>query len=107
MNPRKAGKLFIVLMISLIAFGFGSCANALNSGNDITSGIVPSMIKSNTNEQISTIGDPSFEPVHLMRQFYNITNSTNSTNSTHVKNNTHNSTNSSKNSSKNSTWPLN
>ena len=91
MNSKKAGKLFIVLMISLIAFGFGSCANALNSGNDITSGIVPSMIKSNTNEQISTVGDPSFEPVYLMKQFYNMTNSTNST----------------KNSTKNSTWSLN
>ena len=100
MNPRKAGKLFIVLMISLIAFGLGSCANVLNSGNDITSGMLPSMIASNTNEQISTIGDPSFEPVHLMRQFYNTTNSTNST---PVTNNTGNSSNSSKNSSKNST----
>ncbi len=106
MNPRKAGKLFIVLMISLIAFGFGSCANALNSGNDITSGIVPSMIKSNTNEQISTVGDPSFEPVYLMKQFYNMTNSTNSTKNS-TKNNTHNSTNSTKNSSKNSTWSIN
>ena len=106
MNPRKAGKLFIVLMISLIAFGFGSCANALNSGNDITSGIVPSMIKSNTNEQISTVGDPSFEPVYLMKQFYNMTNSTNSTKNS-TKNNTHNSTNSTKNSTKNSTWSLN
>ena len=100
MNSRKAGKLFIVLMISLIAFGLGSCANVLNSGNDITSGILPSMIASNTNEQISTIGDPSFEPTHLMRQFYNTTNSTNSTST----NNTGNSSNSSKNSSKNSTW---
>ncbi|WP_424356103.1 hypothetical protein [Methanobacterium sp. MBAC-LM] len=100
MNPRKAGKLFIVLMISLIAFGFGSCANALNSGNDVTSGILPSMIASNNNEQISTIGDPSFEPAHLMKQYYNITNSTNST----PVNNTSNSTNSTKNSSRNTTW---
>ncbi|MEN6292215.1 MAG: hypothetical protein ABFD07_09425 [Methanobacterium sp.] len=100
MNPRKAGKLFIVLMISLIAFGFGSCANALNSGNDVTSGILPSMIASNNNEQISTIGDPSFEPVHLMKQYYNITNSTNST----PVNNTSNSTNSTKNTTKNNTW---
>ena len=87
-------------MISLIAFGFGSCANALNSGNDVTSGILPSIIASNSNEQISTIGDPSFQPVYLMKQFYNITNSTNST----PTKNTTNSSNSSKNSSKNSTW---
>lgn len=104
MNPRKAGKLFIVLMISLIAFGFGSCANALNSGNDVTSGILPSMIASNSNEQISTIGDPSFEPAHVMKQTYNITNSTNST---PVVNNTKNSSSPSKNSSKNITWKNN
>ena len=97
MNSRKAGKLFIVLMISLIAFGFGSCANVLNSGNDITFGILPSIFASDNSQQISTIGDPSFEPVHVMRQFYNTTNST-------PVNNTRNSTNSSKNSSKNSTW---
>ena len=39
MNTRKMGKIFIVLMISLIAFGCGSCANALNEGNDITNGL--------------------------------------------------------------------
>lgn len=88
-------------MISLVAFGFGSCANVLNSGNDITFGIVPSIFASNNNnQQISTIGDPSFEPVHLMKQYYNTTNSTNST---PAVNNT-NTNNSSKNSSKNSTW---
>ena len=101
MNSRKAGKLFIVLMISLVAFGFGSCANVLNSGNDITFGIVPSIFASNNNnQQISTIGDPSFQPVHLMKQYYNTTNSTNST---PVVNNS-STNNSSKNSSKNSTW---
>jgi hypothetical protein len=101
MNSRKAGKLFIVLMISLVAFGFGSCANVLNSGNDITFGIVPSIFaSSNNNQQISTIGDPSFQPVHLMKQYYNTTNSTNST---PVVNNS-STNNSSKNSSKNSTW---
>ena len=42
MNTRKMGKIFIVLMISLIAFGCGSCVNALNAGNDITNGLIPS-----------------------------------------------------------------
>lgn len=85
-------------MISLVAFGFGSYANVLNSGNDITFGILPSLFSSNNNnQQVSTIGDPSFEPVHVMRQFYNTTNST------PVVNNT-NATNSSRNSSKNSTF---
>ena len=90
MNSKKEGKLFIVLMISLIAFGFGSCANVLNSGNDITFGFLPSLFASSNGQQISTIGDPSFEPIHAMRQFYN-----NSTNSTPV-NGTTNSTNSSR-----------
>jgi hypothetical protein len=102
MNSRKAGKLFIVLMISLLGFGFGSCANALNSGNDITFGMLSSIFASDDGQQISTIGDPSFEPNHLNRQFYNNTTSTNST----PVNNTSNSTkkNSSQNSSRNSTW---
>lgn len=101
MNPKKAGKLFIVLMISLVAFGFGSCANILNSGNDITFGILPSTFASDNGQQISTMGDPSFEPAHVRRQFYN-----NTTNTTPVINSTINSTvtNSSSNSgSRNST----
>ena len=99
MNSKKAGKFFIVLMVSLLAFGLGSFANVLNSGNDITGGILHSTFASNNNQQISTIGDPSFQPVHIMRQFYNIT--TNSTNSTSITNNTTNSTGT--NSSRNST----
>ncbi len=88
MNTRKMGKIFIVLMISLIAFGCGSCANALNEGNDITNGLIPSNIALTNQEQISAISDSSFNPVHVMRHFYN--NTTNSTNST--INNTINST---------------
>lgn len=88
MNSRKSGKLFIVLMVSLVAFGFGSIANALNPDNNITSGILPS-IASNNEQQISVIDDPSFEPVHVMRQFYNnTTNVTNSTSSTPIITNT-------------------
>ena len=82
------GKIFIVLMISLIAFGCGSCVNALNAGNDITNGLIPSSITLPNQEQISVIGDPSFNPIHVMRHFYN--NTTNSTNTT--VNNTLNST---------------
>jgi hypothetical protein len=86
MNTRKMGKVFIVLMISLVAFGCGSCVNALNAGNDITNGIIPSSINLNTQEQISVIEDSSFDPVRVMRHFYN--NTTNSTNSTNIINNT-------------------
>ena len=89
MNSRKKGKLFIILMVSLIAFGFGSIVNALNYGNDITSGILPSTFVSSNQQQMSVMDDPSFEPVHVMRQFYNNTiNVTNSTNSTPVVTNT-------------------
>lgn len=86
MNAGKMGKIFIVLMVSLIAFGCGSSASALNAGNDITEGIIPSNIEWNNQEQISVISNPSFEPVHVMRHFYN--NTTNSTNSTTITNNT-------------------
>lgn len=89
MNRRKMGKLFIVLMISLVAFGFGSCANAINSGNDITNGIIPLLFAMNNPEQISTIGDASFEPVRAIRHYNNTTNTTNTTN---IINNTTNST---------------
>ena len=102
MNTRKMGKMFIVLMISLLAFGCGSCVNALTAGNNITSGIIPSSINLNTPEQISVMEDPSFNPVHVIRHFYN--NTTNSTNSTNVTNNTANSTTTSPtNSANNST----
>ncbi|MEN4018740.1 MAG: hypothetical protein PQ975_05850 [Methanobacterium sp.] len=89
MNAGKKGKIFTVLMISLIAFGCGSSANALNPGN-ITEDIIPSNIEWNNQEQISVIGNPSFEPVHVMRHFYN--NTTNSTNSTPITNNSINDT---------------
>jgi hypothetical protein len=101
MNSKKAGKLFIVLMVSLIAFGFGSLANVLNSGNDITFGTLPSISASNNDQQISTIGDPSFEPAHVMRQFYN--NSTNTTNSTSINNTINSTVTNSSRSSRNST----
>lgn len=90
MNAGKMGKVFIVLMISLLAFGCGSSANALNAGNDITEDIIPSNIEWNNQEQISVISNPSFEPVHVMRHFYN--NTTNTTNSTSIINNTLNNT---------------
>ncbi|MEN4005957.1 MAG: hypothetical protein PQ964_01130 [Methanobacteriaceae archaeon] len=90
MNAGKMGKIFIVLMISLIAFGCGSLANVLNAGNDITESITLPNIEWNNQTQISVIGNPSFEPVHVMRHFYN--NTTNSTNSTPITNNSINNT---------------
>lgn len=96
MNSGKSGKLFIVLVISLIAFGFGSCANAVNSGNDVTFGLIPSTFALDNEQQISVINDASFEPVHVMRHFYNTTNTTTAnttTNSTTKKQVTNKTTN--------------
>lgn len=76
MDSGKKGKLFAVLMISLIAYGLGSCVNVLNSGNDVTSGILPSTFALDNEQQITAIDDPSFEPVHVKRYYYNSTNST-------------------------------
>ena len=80
MNNKKKGKIFIVLMISLIAFGFGSCVYAVNGSNDFVNGLIPSTLSLNTPEQISILGDSSFEPVYIIKHFYN--NTTNTTNNT-------------------------
>jgi hypothetical protein len=94
MNSGKKGKLFAVLMVSLVAFGFGSCVNVLNSGNDITSGILPSSFALNGEDQLTIIEDSSFEPVHVKRHYYNMTNTTNSTNTSNkVSNSTTNKNN--------------
>lgn len=76
MNSGKKGKLFAVLMISLIAYGLGSCVNVLNSGNDVTYGILSSTFALDNEQQITAIDDPSFEPVHVKKHYYNSTNST-------------------------------
>lgn len=79
MDSKKKGKVFIVLIISLIAFGVGSCVNAINAGNDITSGLLPSTLTLDNEQQVKVIDDSSFNPVHVMRHFYNNTTITNST----------------------------
>ena len=87
MNNKKKGKIFIVLMISLIAFGFGSCVYAINGSNDFVNGLIPSTLSWNTPEQISILGDSSFEPTYIIKHFYN--NTTNTTNiTTNITNNT-------------------
>jgi len=97
MNSGKKGKLFAVLMVALVAFGFGSCANILNSGNDVISGLLPSSFALDNGNQMAVMDDPSFEPVHVKRHFYNMTNSTNMTsnvsNTTTTKKRSSNSTN--------------
>ena len=87
MNPKKTGRLFIVLMIALLAYGFASSANALNIGSDIGVGLFPSYFNFESGQKISEIGDPSFTPVTVIRRIpINITNITNNTNKTPVNN---------------------
>ncbi|MDO8870377.1 MAG: hypothetical protein Q7V10_06460 [Methanobacteriaceae archaeon] len=88
MNSKKRGKLFAVLMVCFIAYGFGSSVSLLTS--DTISLEVPSVLAADQ-QQISTIGDPNFEPVWLKQQLIkNITNNTNIT--IHNNTNTNNST---------------
>ena len=95
MNPKKSGTVFIVLMIALIAFGVASAANVANIGNDQLKGLTLSNLNLNNQEQITTIGDPNYQPVYITKRIVlNVTNTTPviSTNNT---TNTNKSTNSS------------
>jgi hypothetical protein len=95
MNPKKSGTVFIVLMIALIAFGVASAANVANIGNDQLKGLTLPNLNLNNQEQITTIGDPNYQPVYITKRVVlNVTNTTPviSTNNT---TNTNKSTNSS------------
>ena len=77
MNPKKSGTLFIVLMIALIAFGTASAANLANIGTDAFNGITIPNLSLNSQQQITAIGDPNFQPVYITkRAVINITNNT-------------------------------
>ena len=68
MNPKKSGTLFIVLMIALIAFGIASAANVANMGNDQLKGLTLPNLNLNNQEQITTIGDPNYQPVYITKR---------------------------------------
>jgi hypothetical protein len=86
LNSKKRGKLFAVLMVCLIAYGFGSSISLLAS--DTISLEVPSVLAAEQ-QQISTIGDPNFEPVWLKQQVIkNITNNTTINNNINTNNST-------------------
>lgn len=75
MNPKKSGTLFIVLMIALIAFGVASAANVANIGNDQLKGLTLPNLNLNNQEQITTIGDPNYQPVYITKRLVlNVTN---------------------------------
>lgn len=76
MNSKKSGTVFIVFMITLIAFGTASSANILNFGADLFDGLNVSN-SLNSQQQITAIGDPSFKPVYITkRAILNVTNNT-------------------------------
>ena len=77
MNPKKSGTVFIVLMIALIAFGVASAANIANIGNDQLKGLILPNLNLNNQEQITTIGDPNYQPVYITKRVVlNVTNTT-------------------------------
>ena len=80
MNPKKSGMVFIVLMIALVAYGFGSVANALDVDGNMIVNLVPSNFSSFNQQQITQIDNPLFKPVYLVDHI--VINSTNTTNST-------------------------
>ncbi|MBU4535071.1 MAG: hypothetical protein KKF16_04430 [Euryarchaeota archaeon] len=86
MNPKKSGKLFAVVLLALFAYGCGSSLSLVTS--ESISIELPTTLAADDG-QISTIGDPDFEPVILRQRVITITNNT--TNQT--TNNTINQTN--------------
>jgi len=88
MNPKKSGTLFIVLMIALIAFGAASAANIANIGTDAFNGITIPNLSLNSQQQITTIGDPNFQPVFITKRA--VLNPTNTTTPVVPTNNTTN-----------------
>lgn len=79
MNPKKNGMVFIVLMIALVAYGFGSVANALDVDGNMIVNLVPSNFSSFNQQQITQIDNP-FKPVYLINHI--VINSSNTTNIT-------------------------
>lgn len=88
MNPRKNGTIFIVLMIALVAYGFGSVANAMHIGGDVIADFIPSNLSTFNQQQIAQINDPFFKPVHLVQHI--VINTTNTTTSNETDNNSGN-----------------
>ena len=77
MKPQKYGKVFIVLMIALLAYGFASGVHALGIGEDVGDNLISSDLSLSGDQKISEISDPSFNPTNLNRRVViNVTNAT-------------------------------
>lgn len=66
MNPHKTGTVFIVLMVALVAYGFGSFAYAFDLGGDTIIKLIPSDLTLFTQQQLTEINNPTFKPVYLI-----------------------------------------
>ncbi|RJS49275.1 MAG: hypothetical protein CIT03_03285 [Methanobacterium sp.] len=73
MNPKKSGKLFAVILLAIFAYGCGSSLSLAVS--DSISLELPTILAADDG-QISTIGNPDFEPVILRERVITITNNT-------------------------------
>jgi hypothetical protein len=76
MKPQKNGKLFIVLMIALLGYGFASGVHALGIGEDVGNDLITSDLDLSGDQKISEVSDPSFKQVYLTRRAVNVTNTT-------------------------------
>ncbi|MDI9618390.1 hypothetical protein [Methanothermobacter sp.] len=79
MNSTKKGRLFAVLMIALVAYGFSSTVCIFIKPSfavEFPTDILPS------DEKIEPMGNPDFQPVILKKHIMNVTNNT--TNETEV-----------------------
>lgn len=66
MNPHKTGTVFIVLMVALVAYGFGSFAYIFDLGEDTIIKYIPSNFTLFGQQQLTEINNPSFKPVYLI-----------------------------------------
>ena len=82
MKPQKYGKLFIVLMIALLAYGFASGVHALGIGENVGKNLLASDWSLSGDQKISEVSDPSFKPAKLNRRVVNVTNTTTPKNTT-------------------------
>jgi hypothetical protein len=81
MSPKKTGRIFIILMIALTAYGFGSAMHAFGLAQDFGTDLLPADLYMGNVQQISEISDPAFVPVTLNKRII-VINTTNNTNGT-------------------------
>jgi len=72
LNPGKLGRIFIILMIALIAYG---SASAIVLFAEVPRIEAPQIIKT-PEEKMNIIGDPTFQPVWLQKRAIPVTNNT-------------------------------